>query len=307
MTKVTVIGTGQIGESTAQQLAHRNVCSEIVLIGRDDSKAKGIALDIQHSSPIYDSNSYILGTTDYQELKDSNVVVIAAGISRKPGMSRFDLLESNIKIIKNIVANILEYAPDAYIVIVTNPIDIITHLVWKLTGWDRSRIIGLSGILDSARMASLISKISGYSVREISALVIGGHGDHMVPLIRFSAVNGIPINNLLNEEQLKEIVARTRSAGGDIVKYKGKSGFIAASASLVSMVDAIINDRNHILPCVAILNGEYGYKDIALGVSTVIGKSGVTKIIELSLNSEEKSLLDESAREISDKIGKLKL
>ena len=305
MKKIAIIGTGQVGQATAQQLARENFCSDIVLIGRDQGTAEGIALDIRHAIPLYDSNSVIFGSNDYADLAGSDIVVITAGVSRKPGMSRLDLLDLNRVIVEEVVTEVMKYAPESYLVIVTNPVDVLTYHAWKLTGWSRNRVLGLSCILDSARMVSLIGQQTGYSVREISALVIGGHGDAMVPLPRFSRINGIPIDTFLSEQEIDDIVDRTRLAGGDIVDLKGVSGFIAAAASVVSMLDAVFNDRNHILPCVAVLHGEYGYDNIALGVPTVLGGQGVTEIIELPLNEEEQRLLKRSADEIKEKIEQL--
>ena len=305
MKKIAIIGTGQVGQAIAQQLARENFCNDIILIGRKKGMAQGIALDIQHAIPLFESNSIISGDNNYSAIADSNIVVITAGISRKPGMSRLDLLDSNRVIVEEVVQNVIKYAPDAYLIIVTNPVDILTYHVWKMTGWSRNRVIGLSCILDSARMVSLIGKKTGYSVREISALVIGGHGDAMVPLSRFSRINGIPIDIFLSQPEIDDILKQTRLAGGDIVTLKGVSGFIAAAASVVSMLDAIVNNRNHILPCVAVLEGEYGYEKIALGVPTVLGGEGVTNIIELPLNDDEQKLLQQSANEIKEKIEQL--
>ncbi len=305
MKKIAIIGTGQVGQSTAQQLARENFCSDIVLIGRSADYAKGIALDIQHALPLFESKSIIFGSGDYQSMHNADIVVITAGVSRKPGMSRLDLLAQNKTILTEIIDNILRYAPEAYLIIVTNPVDILTYYAWKLTGWPRSRVLGLSCILDSARMASLIGSKTGFAVKEISALVIGGHGDSMVPLPRFSRINGIPIDVFLDTDQIQQLVQQTRKAGGEIVSYKGVSGCIAAAASVVTMLDAIVNDRNHILPCVAVLKGEYGYQGIALGTPTVLGGSGVTKIIELPLNQEELDQLRFSADEIAEHISNM--
>lgn len=306
MKKIAIIGTGQVGQAIAHQLARENFCNDIILLGRKKNMAQGIALDIQHAIPLFESNSIISGDSDYSTIAGSSIVVITAGVPRKPGMSRLDLLESNRVIVEEVVQNVMKYAPDAYLIIVTNPVDILTYHAWKMTGWSRNRVIGLSCILDSARMVSLIGKKTGYSVREISALVIGGHGDAMVPLPRFSRINGIPIDIFLSQAEIDDIIKQTRLAGGDIVALKGVSGFIAAAASVVSMMDAIINDRNHILPCVAVLEGEYGYDRIALGVPTVLGGEGVTNIIELPLNDDEQKLLQQSADEIKEKIEQLK-
>ena len=305
MKKIAIVGTGQVGQATAQQLARENFCSNIALIGRQKGIAQGIALDIQHAIPLYDSNSVIAGFNDYSALEGSDIVVLTAGVSRRPGMSRLDLLDSNRVLVEEVIQNIMTYAPDAYLIIVTNPVDILTYYAWKLTQWSRNRVLGLSCILDSARMVSLIGEKTGYSVREISALVIGGHGDAMVPLPRFSRINGIPIDIFLSQPEIEEIIERTRLAGGAIVELKGVSGFIAAAASVVSMLDAIVNDRNHILPCVSILDGEYGYSNLALGVPTVLGGDGVVNIIELPLNEKEQALLKKSADEVKEKIQQL--
>jgi malate dehydrogenase len=305
MKKIAIIGTGQVGQAIAHQLARENFCNDIILLGRKKNMAQGIALDIQHAIPLFESNSIISGDSDYSTIAGSSIVVITAGVSRKPGMSRLDLLDSNRVIVKEVVQNVMKYAPDAYLIIVTNPVDILTYHAWKMTGWSRNRVIGLSCILDSARMVSLIGKKTGFSVREISALVIGGHGDAMVPLPRFSRINGIPIDIFLSQAEIDDIIKQTRLAGGDIVALKGMSGFIAAAAAVVTMLDAIINDRNHILPCVAVLEGEYGYDRIALGVPTVLGGEGVTNIIELPLNDGEQKLLLQSADEIKEKIEQL--
>lgn len=305
MKKIAIIGTGQVGQAIAHQLARENFCNDIILLGRKKNMAQGIALDIQHAIPLFESNSIISGDSDYSTIAGSSIVVITAGVSRKPGMSRLDLLDSNRVIVEEVVQNVMKYAPDAYLIIVTNPVDILTYHAWKMTGWSRNRVIGLSCILDSARMVSLIGKKTGFSVREISALVIGGHGDAMVPLPRFSRINGIPIDIFLSQAEIDDIIKQTRLAGGDIVALKGVSGFIAAAAAVVTMLDAIVNDRNHILPCVAVLEGEYGYDRIALGVPTVLGGEGVTNIIELPLNDGEQKLLQQSADEIKEKIEQL--
>lgn len=305
MNKVAVIGAGQVGQGTVQLLARENFCREIVLISRDDNKAKGIAMDIQHAVPLFESSASVQGSCHYSTIEGADVVVLTAGLTRQPGMSRLDLLESNRSITEAVVENVTKYAPGAYLIIVANPVDILTFCTWKQTGWSKNRIMGLSCILDSSRMSSLIAQKTGYSAKEISSLVIGGHGDSMVPLPRFSRINGVPIDVFLSQDEIEDVIKRTRTAGGDIVKLKGTSGYVAAAASIVTMIDAIINDRNHILPCVSILDGEYGLQDIALGVPTVLGGSGVTRVIELPLDDVEDGALKASAREIQEKINQL--
>jgi len=302
MKKISIIGAGQVGQATAQMLARENYCNEIALIGRTEGTAEGAAQDIQHAIPLYESGTVIHGYHDYEAVRDSQVVVITAGLARKPGMSREDLLDSNIPIIRKIVENIIQYSPNAFIIMVTNPVDVLTYYAWSLTGWHKGRVMGLSCILDSARMASLIAQKTGFSPKEVSALVIGGHGDKMVPLPRFSSVNGVPLDIFLSHDEIQDIITHTRAAGGEIVALKGASGYVAASAGVVSMLDAIINDRNHLLPCVSILNNEYGLGEIALGVPSVLGGDGVVRIIELPLNKEERSLLYRSADEVKNKL-----
>lgn len=305
MKKIAIIGAGQVGQATAQMLARENYCSEIALIGRTAGIPEGAALDIQHAIPLYESNTVIRGYHDYKAVHGSDVVVIAAGHPRKPGMSRADLLDCNIPIIRSIVEHIMLYAPNAYIIMVTNPVDVLTYYAWLLSGWEKRRVIGLSCILDSSRMASLIASKTGFSPKEISALVIGGHGDNMVPLPRFSSINGVPLDVFLSQQEILEIITETRNAGGDIVALKGTSGYVAASAGIVAMLDAILNDRNHILPCVSVLDNEYGLKNIALGVPAILGGNGVVRIIELPLNEEEKMKLYQSAEEVELKINTL--
>lgn len=306
MKKISIIGSGQVGQATAQMLARENYCSEIALVGRSKGIPEGAALDIQHAIPLYESNTVIKGYHDNKAIQDSDVVVITSGMSRKPGMSREDLLDSNIPIIRQIVEDILQYAPNAFVIMVTNPVDVLTYYAWSLTTWDKARIMGLSCILDSARMASLIALKTGYSPKEVSALVIGGHGDKMVPLPRFSSINGVPLDVFLEPIEIAEIIELTRSAGGEIVSLKGASGYVAASAGIVNMLDALINDRNHILPCVSIIESEYNFSDIALGVPSVLGGKGVSKIIELPLNNEEMRMLASSADEVKEIIDSIR-
>ncbi len=298
--KISIVGAGQVGQATAQMLARENFCNEIALIGRKEGVPQGAALDIRHAIPLYESDTAIYGYHDYAALCDSHVVVVTAGYPRKPGMSRADLLDTNKPIIEEVVANIVKYAPHAFIIVITNPVDVLTYYAWRASGWDRNRIIGLSCVLDSARMVSLIAHKTGCSPKEISALVIGGHGDSMVPLPRFSRINGIPLDVFLTKQDVAEIIRATRQAGSEIVALKGTSGYVAAAASVVTMLDAIINNRNHILPCVAVLAGEYALENMALGVPALIGGEGVQKIIELPLNEEETTAFLRSAAEVRE-------
>lgn len=299
MKKIAIIGAGQVGQAIAHMLARENFCGQIALIGRRAGIPQGAALDIQHAIPLYESNAIIEGSHDYQSLAGADVVVVTAGSPRAPGMSRADLIDTNKPIIETVVENVVRYAPSAIVILVSNPVDTLTYYAWRLSGWDKHRVIGLSCVLDSARMVSAIALKTGYSAKEISALVIGGHGDHMLPLPRFSSINGVPLNLFLSEPETDTIIASTRSAGGDIVALKGTSGYVAAAASVVKMLDAVMNDRNHLLPCVAIMDGEYGLNDIALGVPTVLGGRGIVKIVELPLNEAERAQLDRSVAEVT--------
>jgi len=298
MKKISIVGVGQVGQATAHMLARENFCGEIALVGREDGTPKGAALDIQHATPLFESNTIISGSDDYSIMSDSDVIVITAGSPRKPGMSRSDLLDTNREVINSVVDNVLEYAPNSIILLVTNPVDALVYYIREKTQWDSHRVIGLSCVLDSARMASYIAVKTGYSAKEISALVIGSHGDNMLPLPRFSCINGVPLDVFLSDSEMQDIIQKTRTAGGDIVSMKGTSGYVAAAASVVNMLDAIINDKNHILPCVAVLNGEYGFNDIAIGVPTVLGGRGVVRIVELPFNNSERELFAQSVNEV---------
>lgn len=305
MNKVAIIGVGQVGMATAQMLAREQYCDEIVLVGRNKRVAQGVALDLQHAIPLYQSDVNIIGDDDFSSIEGADIVVITSGLMRQAGMSRLDLTESNLKIIDPILEEIIRFAPDSYLIMVTNPVDVLTYFAWKKTGWSKNRIIGLSCVLDASRMSSMISKLTGFSVKAISSLVIGGHGDYMLPLPRFSGINGIPIDVFLTDNEIDEVVEETRNAGSQIVNMKGVSGYIAAAASINSMISAILNNRSHLLPCVAVLDNEYQLKNIALGVPTVIGGNGVSKIIELPLNESEHAALMISANEVHEKISQL--
>ena len=295
MRKIAVIGPGRVGESTAQILAQQSLCRELVLLGTKESVARGIALDIQESAPLFGFDTQVSGGADPELIRDADLVIIAAGQARKPGMSRDQLRDANHAVIHGVMENVLHYAPQAMVLMVTNPVDVLTYAVWRQTGWSRNRILGLSGVLDSARMESFVAQASGYSVRDITALVIGGHGDAMVPLPEFTCINGIPIKHLLSPDAITRLIERTRQGGAEILALKQtSSAYDSPAAAIATMIEAIIRDRRRILPCVAVLQGEYDQHDIAMGVPVVLGSSGVEKVLELPLNDDENRAMQRS-------------
>ena len=297
MQKIAVVGPGRVGESTAQFLAQQSLCHELVLLGTKESVARGIALDIQESAPLFGFDTRVSGGADPSLLRDADLVIITAGQARKPGMSRDELRDANLTVIRSVVDNVLRYAPQAMVLMVTNPVDVLTYATWRQTGWPRRRILGLSGVLDSARMASFVAQASGYSVRDITAMVIGGHGDAMVPLPEYTCINGIPIKHLLDQATIARLIEHTRQGGAEILALKQtSSAYDSPAAAIATMVEAVIRDRQRILPCVAILDGEYAQSEIALGVPVVLGKGGVEKVLELPLTDDEnRALLRSSA------------
>ena len=295
MNKITVVGAGRVGESTAQFIATRDLCRELVLIDINEGTASGAALDIQEDGPLFSFDTRLSGGSKPELMADSDLIIITAGIPRKPGMSRSDVMATNVRVTDEIVANTLKYAPHAMLLVVSNPVDILTYRAWKKTGWDRNRIFGQAGVLDATRMASFIAMETGYSALDIDAMVLGGHGDSMVPMMRYTTLSGIPVENFLDQKTLDKIVQRTRSGGAEILALRqNSSAFDAPAASVAIMVDAIVHDRKRIMPTVAVLNNEYGESDIAIGVPTVLGKNGMEKVIELNLNASEKKDFDNS-------------
>lgn len=299
MKKISIVGAGRVGETTAQMLATHELAHQVSLMDLREGAAEGAALDIQESAAIHGFDTRLTGSTSPEILEGSNIVIITAGMPRKPGMSRSDVLDANLSITTSIVNDIKKMAPDALMIIVSNPVDIMTHQAWKLSGCDRSKIIGLSGALDAARMAAFVAMETGFSARDISTMVLGGHGDTMVPLPRYTCVRGIPIDHFLDSKTIARIVDRTRNGGAEILSLKkNSSAYGAPAAAITEMVDAIVHDRKSIIPCVTILNGEYGQKDIAMGVPAVLGEGGLERVIELPLNSEETSAFENSAKAV---------
>ena len=306
MKKITIIGAGRVGESTAQILAKEELCRELMLIDIHDGVPQGVALDIQESASLLRFDTRVNGDTDPAAMADSDMVIVTAGFPRKPGMSRSDVLDANLSIIDGIVDAMLEHAPQAMLLMVTNPVDVLTFYAWKKTGWPRERVFGQSGALDTARMTSFIAMETGYSVKDISALVLGGHGDAMVPLARFTDISGIPIEEFIDPQTLEQIAERTRQGGGEILALKQhSSAYDSPAAAIASMVDAISHNRRRILPCVSILDGEYGQQGIAMGIPAVLDENGLVKIIELHLNEKEKADFERSAAMVKEDIARL--
>ena len=293
--KVAVIGAGNVGATCAFVLAERNV-GEIVLLDIYEGFAKGKALDMSQGGRILNYDGRVTGTSDYADIQDSDVVVVTSGFPRQPGMSREDLIGKNADIVSQVGEGIRDNAPDSVIVMVTNPLDLMTYHMQQITGFPHSRVVGQAGILDSARMTHFISQAVGCSNEDVQAMVLGGHGDTMVPLPRYTTVNGIPVTQLLSDEEIAAICERTASGGGEIVKLLEKgSAFYAPGSAAAIMAEAILDDRKRVLPCSTYLNGEYGLEDIYIGVPVVLGKAGVERIIQLELEPHEMDSLQGSA------------
>jgi len=295
MSKVTVIGAGNVGATVANVLAHKDIVNEIVLLDIVGDMAKGKALDSWQQAPIDSYSTRIIGTSDYKDTSNSDIVVITAGLPRKPGMSRDDLITTNANIVNTVTKSILEYSENPVIIVVSNPLDVMTYAAHLTTGFDRSKVFGMAGILDTARYRAFLATALDVSPKEIQALLLGGHGDTMVPLPRYTTVAGIPVTELIDEDTLNQIVDRTKVGGGELVKLMGTSAWYAPGAAAAQMVEAIVRDENRIFPCCVRLDGEYGVNNVYLGVPVVLGKGGIKKIIEIQLNESEKALMTESA------------
>lgn len=294
--KVTVVGAGNVGATCANVLAHNEVANEIILLDIKDGFAEGKALDIWETSPINMYDSRTIGVTnDYAATAGSEVVVITSGLPRKPGMSRDDLIATNAGIVKSVTEQVVKHSPDAIIIIVSNPLDVMTYQAFKTAGIDSSKVFGMAGILDTARYRSFLALELNVSPKDIQAVLMGGHGDTMVPLPRYTTVAGIPVTEMIDEDKLTAIVDRTKKGGGEIVKLLGTSAWYAPGAAAAQMVEAIVKDQRRVFPVCAWLTGEYDQNDIYLGVPVILGKNGIEKIIELDLNADEKALLEESS------------
>jgi len=307
--KVTVVGAGNVGATCADVLAYREVANEIVLVDIKEGLAEGKALDIWQKAPIdlYDSRTVGV-TNDYAKTSGSNVVVITSGLPRKPGMSRDDLIGTNAGIVKSVTENIVKYSPDAIIIVVSNPLDVMTYQAHITSKFPRTRLMGMAGILDTARYRAFLAEALNISPKDIQAMLLGGHGDTMVPLPRYTTVAGIPVTELIDKDKLNAILERTKVGGGELVKLMGTSAWYAPGSAAAQMVEAIVKDQRRVFPVCMKLDGEYGIKNCYLGVPVVLGKNGVEKIIELDLNTAEKALLESSraaVREVMDVLEKL--
>ncbi|HEU4962310.1 MAG TPA: malate dehydrogenase [Bacilli bacterium] len=302
--KITVVGAGFTGATTALFLAQKELGDVVLLdIPQMENPTKGKALDMFEATPVLGVDANIIGTSNYEDTADSDLVIITAGIARKPGMSRDDLVSTNAGIVKSVTENAVKYSPNATLIILSNPVDAMTFVAYKASGFPKNRVIGQSGVLDTARFRSFIAMELGVSVEDIQGFVLGGHGDDMVPLVRYSYAGGIPLEKLIPADRLDEIVKRARVGGAEIVNLLGNgSAYYAPAASLMQMAEAILKDKKRILPSIALLEGEYGYTDLFMGVPTLLGKNGIEKVFELELTADEKAALDKSADSVRNVI-----
>lgn len=301
MSKVTVIGAGNVGATCADVLAYREVAEEIVLVDIKEGIAEGKALDIWQKAPINQYDSRTVGSTnDYSKTANSDVVVITSGLPRKPGMTRDDLIETNAGIVKSVTENVIKYSPNAIIIVVSNPLDVMTYQAHLTSGLPRNKVIGMAGILDTARYRAFLAEEINISGKEIQAILLGGHGDTMVPLPRYTTVAGIPVTELVEKDKLDAIIERTKFGGGELVKLMGTSAWYAPGSAAAQMVEAILKNQRRVFPVCIKLEGEYGIDDCYLGVPVILGKNGIEKVIELDLNAEEKALLETSRGHVKE-------
>jgi malate dehydrogenase len=306
-TKISVVGAGNVGATVAQLIAYKEL-GDVVMVDIVEGLPQGKALDLLEAGPVEGYDSQVTGANHYEATADSHIVVITAGIARKPGMSRSDLITTNANIVRAVTEQVVKYSPDAHLIVVSNPLDAMVHLTKHVSGFPKNRVVGQAGVLDSTRFRTFIAQELNVSVEDTQAFVLGGHGDTMVPLPRYSTVAGIPITHLLPQETIDRLVQRTRDGGGEIVNLlKSGSAFYAPGSSVVQMVEAIVKDKKRVLPCTAYLEGEYGLRDIYFGVPVKLGAGGVEQIIEIELTAEERAALQASAKEVEDTIQQLKL
>jgi malate dehydrogenase len=297
--KVTVVGAGNVGATCANVIAQKDIVNKVVLIDIKEGTSEGKALDIWEAAPINDYSTRVVGyTNDYSHTKDSEVVVITSGLPRKPGMSRDDLIATNAGIVRSVTESVMKYSPNAKIIVVSNPLDVMTYCAYLTAKVDSKRVFGMAGILDTARYRAFIADALDCSPKDIQGMLLGGHGDTMVPLPRYTTVAGIPLTELLPKEKIDAIIERTKNGGGEIVNLLGTSAWYAPGAAAAQMVEAIVKNENRVFPVCSLLNGEYGHKGIYLGVPVMLGKNGIEKIIELKLDTAEKALLDSSAKAV---------
>lgn len=306
-TKISVVGAGNVGATVAQLIAYKEL-GDVVMVDIVEGLPQGKALDLLEAGPVEGYDAQVTGANHYEATANSHIVVITAGIARKPGMSRSDLINTNANIVRAVTEQVVKYSPEAYLIVVSNPLDAMVHLTKHVSGFPKNRVVGQAGVLDSTRFRTFIAQELQVSVEDTQAFVLGGHGDTMVPLPRYSTVAGIPITHLLPKETIDRLVQRTRDGGGEIVNLlKSGSAFYAPGASVVQMVDAIVKDKKRVLPCTAYLEGEYGLHNIYFGVPVKLGAGGVEQIIEIELMAEERAALQASAKEVEETINQLKL
>jgi malate dehydrogenase len=306
--KITVIGAGNVGATTAQRIVDKQLANEVVMVDVLEGIPQGKALDMFEATPVEKTDVKVVGSNGYDETANSDIVVITAGIARKPGMSRDDLMNTNSGIVKSCTEAAVAKSPRALLIVVSNPLDVMTYVAMKVSGFERQRVMGMAGVLDAARFRSFIAMELNVSVEDVNAFVLGGHGDSMVPLPRYSTVAGIPITELMSQATVERLVKRTRDGGIEIVNYlKTGSAYYAPSSSAVAMVEAIVRDKKRILPCAAWLQGEYGLRDTFAGVPVKLGKKGIEEIIQIKLNADEQAALNKSAEDVKSSIAKLKL
>jgi len=299
MKKITVIGAGNVGATCANVIAHKDLTREVVLVDIKEGVAEGKALDIWQTSSINNFNTRVVGVTnDYLKTKGSSIVVITSGLPRKPGMSRDDLIKTNAGIVKEVTEQVLKYSPEAIIIVVSNPLDVMTYAAYKAARKHSSKVFGMAGILDTGRYKAFIAEALDVSPKDIHSLLLGGHGDTMVPLPRYTSVGGIPVTDLLNKEEIDKIVERTKKGGGELVNLMGTSAWYAPGSAAAQMVEAIVDDQQRIFPVCTLLNGEYGLKDVYMGVPVKLGANGIEEIIELKLNKTEMKMLEDSANSV---------
>ncbi len=304
MKKITVIGAGNVGATCANVIAHKDLAREVVLVDIKEGVAEGKALDIWQTSSINNFSTRVTGVTnDYLKTKGSGVIVITSGIPRKPGMSRDDLIKTNASIVKEVTEKAIRYSPDAIIIIVSNPLDVMTFAAYSAANKISKKVFGMAGILDTGRYKAFLANALDVSPKDFHAMLMGGHGDSMVPLRRYTSVAGIPITEMLNDEELDAIDERTKKGGGELVNLMGTSAWYAPGAAAAQMVEAIVDDQKRIYPVCAYLNGEYGLKNIYMGVPVILGKEGVEEVIELKLNKKEKEMVNESAKSVKEVMG----
>ncbi len=305
--KITVVGAGHVGATCSQLLSQKELAKEVVLVDIADGIPQGKGLDQWESAPIEGFDSRVFGASDYESSVDSDIFIVTAGIARKPGMSRDDLLKTNANVIRSVSREIARVAPDSIIIMVTNPLDVMAQVSMEASGFPRERVIGMAGVLDTARYRSFIALELDVSIEDIQALVLGGHGDTMVPLASYTSVSGIPLSQLLEQDRIDALVERTRKGGGEIVSYlKTGSAYYAPAAAAVQMAEAIVKDKRRILPCAAWLQGEYGFNDLYLGVPCMLGANGLERIVEVELEESERSALETSAEHVKSTVESLK-